>query len=118
MQKPSVMQRAIVGQVIAQHRQARGMSQQALAEKLHVNQATLSRFEAGQSSMTIEQIGAAAAAFGLNRTQLLAQVDNLANQLRAAGHVVLDGPEKDEGGSLAGAALIAAFVLLLLSSKN
>jgi transcriptional regulator with XRE-family HTH domain len=80
-----VLYRALVGRVIASHRARFGLQQPALAARLGITQASLSRIETGHAAASIEQLAIAADAFRTTPAALLAEADRAAAMIEAKG---------------------------------
>ncbi len=74
----------VMGQVIAQLRRRRGLSQAELAASVGVAQATISRIEHGQLLADVHLTGRLAQALGVTRDALLAKVDTSITATRKA----------------------------------
>lgn len=79
----------IAGQVLARRRQQAGVGQVDMAKALNVSQATWSRIEGGTSPLTVEQLSHSAALLGLSATEIIVEVDQLAEQYRQGGYYVI-----------------------------
>ncbi len=115
-----VSYRALLGQIVVRHRNARGVSQKQLADRLGITPASLSRLETGQSSFNIDQLAVVAHALKTTPNQLTAEADNFARQLTAAGHNVVRSVQeaKEDWTPLLGAALVAVLLGLAMSGKK
>ncbi|MBI1362441.1 MAG: helix-turn-helix domain-containing protein [Proteobacteria bacterium] len=109
---------AILGQILQARRKERGLEQKVFAELLHISQATLSRIENGQLTLSVPQLIQAAEVLEINPNDIMKDIADITQHLRQENVAVLD---KDTGKDntktfLAGAAL-GALLLLLLSRK-
>ncbi|MFL6621147.1 MAG: helix-turn-helix domain-containing protein [Sulfurifustis sp.] len=109
--KPALPYTAVVGRVLQQHREMKGLKQTDLAETLRITQSAYSRIEKGQTPMTITQLGQVAACLGLTPGDVLQRVDQLTMQLRAQGVEVTNQKEPEIS---AGAILVALGILIAL----
>ncbi|HEY9104158.1 XRE family transcriptional regulator [Chitinimonas sp.] len=83
-----------LAQRLADLRQQRGWSLEALAEQSGISRATLSRLERGESSPTASLLGRLCASYGLPMSRLLAEVEvEPVRLLRAAAQPVWIDPE-------------------------
>lgn len=71
------MRKEEVGSRLKQFRKQAGLSQQALAEALHVTRLTITRYEAGQLSMGAESLERLASVCGVNLSWLLTGAEAL-----------------------------------------
>lgn len=115
-----VLYRALVGRVIATHRARLGLQQPALASRLGIAQASLSRIETGQAVPSIEQLAMAADAFGITPAELLAEADRAAALVQARGwQVVRSENHAPKEWQPLGAVVLAGLLLALaLSGKK
>lgn len=104
--KPVIPYTALVGQVLLQHRNRRGLHQNDLAEALGVSQSAYSRIEQGDTTISISQLRAIARKLGVDASVFLNEADVLAKRLRAQGVEV-----SDEKGVHPAAIMIALGIL-------
>jgi transcriptional regulator with XRE-family HTH domain len=104
--KPAIPYTALVGQVILQHRNRRGLHQNELAGALGITQSAYSRIEKGDTTISIPQLRVMARRLGVDASVLLEEADALAKRLRAQGVEV-----SDEKGVHPAAILIALGIL-------
>lgn len=107
--KPAIPYAAVVGRVVQQHRELRGMKQADLAGILGITQSAYSRIEKGQTPMTITQLGQVASHLGLAPGDILRRVDQLTVQLRAQGVEVTNQKEPE----ISAAAILVALGILI-----
>ena len=79
---------SIVGAVLAQLREQRGMQQLELAGKLGLSPSTWSRIERGALALTLEQLAAAADALKTSPGEILTRADKAATRIRQQGVTV------------------------------
>ena len=77
------MDRYVTGGVIRRMREARGLTQEALAEKLHVSSKAVSKWETGRGFPDVSLLEPLAGALGLSVLELLSGAD-VQNRNRAA----------------------------------
>lgn len=65
MAHPSISRAAVLGQVLAYHRKAKGFQQAEVAARVGVTQATWSRIERGSIGISVEQLNLAAQCLGM-----------------------------------------------------
>lgn len=82
---PTVPYATLLGRVIAQTREARGLTQSRLAETAKLAQPTLSRIERGDGSLSIDQYLALAKALDCQPHALWKMADEAAVQIEQAG---------------------------------
>lgn len=90
----------IIGRNIAKYREAAGLTQAALAEKIGISTAFVSRVERGQKKMKVETLYATARALGVSVDALLttdsatAQLANINQLLAGQPNEYLEGIER------------------------
>jgi transcriptional regulator with XRE-family HTH domain len=112
---------SIVGGVIAQIRNQKGLRQEDLAQRLGVTQTTLSRIESGQSGISVGHLRLAAHHLGVAPNQILYHADHNEKLLQAQGMkvtVTRDNNLPPAAIFLAGAALAALLTLAVVSSQQ
>jgi transcriptional regulator with XRE-family HTH domain len=105
---------AVVGRVLDSLRTERDMKQGALAESVGVGQSTWSRIEKGEVAISIDQLARAAAALGINPSDILLWADQVVASFTEEKHgtVLTDKPaEIKKNGIGAGALLLGAGAL-------
>lgn len=110
----------VIGTVISRLRRQKGLSQAHLADAVGVNQSTLSRIETGQSSLSVDQLGLAADALGVDASRILEWADEAAFDLRKRGIRVereRAGAPVGDGLVLIALAAIVVVVIAVLASK-
>jgi transcriptional regulator with XRE-family HTH domain len=111
----------VVGNVLAQLREKRGLNQGQVAQRVGVAQATWSRIESGSSAFTIEQLAEFAQALGVKPYEVLHLADDAADALEARKiHVE---PKRrdwglDSGWVLVGVAVVALVIAAVLSKQK
>lgn len=108
---PAILYATVVGRVVQQYREMKGMKQADLAEVLGITQSAYSRIEKGQTPMTITQLGQVAGHLGLAPGDILQKVDRLTAQLSAQGVEVINQKEPEIS---AAAVLVALGILIAL----
>ncbi len=100
---------AIVGKVLTDLRSQHDMQQKDMASAVGITQATWSRIESGQTSVTLEHLRSAAQTLGMQPSQLLAIADQSEVEAQFRGVSVVETktvPQPHPGlAILAGAAL-------------
>ena len=90
----------VIGRNIARYREAVGLTQAALAEKIGISTAFVSRVERGQKKMKVETLYATAKALNVSVDALLsangptAQLSNITRLLMCQSNEYLEGIEK------------------------
>jgi transcriptional regulator with XRE-family HTH domain len=116
-QQQYVLYRALVGRVIASHRTRLGLQQPALAAKLGIVQASLSRIETGLATASIEQLAMAADVFRTTPAALIAEADRAAAIIEAQGwKVVRSSGQAPTDWKPLGAVVLAGLLLALALS--
>jgi transcriptional regulator with XRE-family HTH domain len=115
-----VLYRALVGRLIATHRARLGLQQPALAARLGIAQASLSRIETGHATPNIEQLAIAADEFGTTPAALLAEADRAAALVAARGWKVVrsEGQVSTDWKPLGAVVLAGLLLTLALSGKK
>jgi transcriptional regulator with XRE-family HTH domain len=112
----------IVGKIIAQIRDQRGLRQEDLAQAMGVTQTTLSRIETGQSSISVEHLRLASHHLGVRPNQILADADNNETILQSRGMTIMFGRDNQDlppaAIFLGGAALAALLTLAVVGSQQ
>lgn len=112
--KPLVTYPALVGKILAQQREARGIKQGDLAAIIGLSQSAYSRLEAGESVLNVSQLRNAAIHLGLAPAQVLHWADKYEDQLRQQGVDVLSEKPDNPAAVAIGLGLLAA---LLMSAR-
>lgn len=115
-----VLYRALVGRLIATHRARLGLQQPALAARLGITQASLSRIETGHATPSIEQLAIAADVFGSTPADLLAEADRAAALVTAQGWQVVrsEGQVSTDWKPLGAVVLAGLLLTLALGGKK
>ncbi len=119
--KPATTYPAIVGGVLAQIRNQAGLRQEQLAQALGITQATLSRIEKGQSSITVEHLRLAAPRLGSTPSQILSYADQTELSMHSRGIVVTatrDDENLQKTMVLIGAAALLAMIVAVIASSQ
>ena len=112
---------SIVGKVLTDVRGQRGMQQKDMASAVGITQATWSRIESGQTSVTLEHLRSAAQTFGMLPSQLLAIADQSELEAQFRGVTVVETksvPELHPGLALLAGAALGMFVAYGLMKAN
>ncbi|WP_291084526.1 helix-turn-helix transcriptional regulator [Hydrogenophaga sp.] len=113
-QKPLVTYPALVGKILAQQREARGIKQGDLAATLGLSQSAYSRLESGDSVLNLSQLRNAATQLGLQPGQVLQWADQYEARLRQQGVDVISEKPDNPAAIAIGLGLLAA---LLMSAR-
>lgn len=112
--RPLVTYPALVGKILAQQREARGVKQGDLAAAIGLSQSAYSRLESGESILNLAQLRNAAMQLGLNPSQVIHWADTYEAQLRQQGVEVLSEKPDNPAAIAIGLGLLAA---LLMSAR-
>lgn len=112
--KPLVTYPALVGKILAQQREARGIKQGDLSATLGLSQSAYSRLESGDSVLNLSQLRNVAMKLGLQPAQVLQWADQYAAQLRQQGVDVISEKPDNPAAIAIGLGLLAA---LLMSAR-
>ena len=112
--KPLVTYPALVGKILAQQREVRGVKQGDLAVALGLSQSAYSRLESGESILNLAQVRNAAMQLGLKPSQVIQWADSYETQLRQQGVEVLSEKPDNPAAIASGLGLLAA---LLMSAR-
>ncbi|WNJ99923.1 helix-turn-helix transcriptional regulator [Thalassospiraceae bacterium LMO-JJ14] len=118
--KPGTTYAAVLGRVLAHHREESGMEQKELASKLNLGQSAWSRIERGDSVINVEQLRSVAEVFGVSANKLIAEADEAADALAARDVQVQTAKSMKNGNdaiALIGLAALTALVFAALSKK-
>jgi transcriptional regulator with XRE-family HTH domain len=110
-QKPIVTYPALVGKILAQQRETRGIKQGELAAKLGLSQSAYSRLESGDSVLNLSQLRNVAMQLGLKPAQLLQWADQYEVQLRQQGVEVISEKPDNPAAIAIGLGLLAALLM-------
>ncbi|WP_424191190.1 helix-turn-helix domain-containing protein [Ampullimonas aquatilis] len=109
--KPVVTYPSLVGRILAQQREARGIKQGELAAQLGLSQSAYSRLESGESVLNLSQLRNVAAQLGLQPSQVLKWADQYEAQLRQQGVDVVAEKQDHTAAIAIGFGLLAALLL-------
>lgn len=116
--QPSTTYAAIVGRILTQHRQRKGLEQGDLAKALGLGQSSWSRIERGDSIINIEQLYAASDILGVPANRILGEADDAARELQNRDVDVTTAKSiKESNGALALIG-ITALAALIIASKG
>ena len=108
---------SIVGSVIANYREAYGLGQAEISQKLNISQATWSRIERGATAVNVSQLSEIAELFKISPTEILKRADIMIEELRAKGIKVYHYPQKDkEALVILGATALFGLAALIFSN--
>ena len=102
---------AIVGQVIAHQRSARGIKQGDLATALGLSQSAYSRLESGDSVLNLSQLNHIAARLVLSPARILELADQYQMRLLQQGVNVVPGKQDHSAAIAIGLGLLAALFI-------
>lgn len=112
---------AIIGKIFTDLRAQQGMPQKDMAQAVGVTQATWSRIESGQTSVTLEHLRAAAKSLGVPPAHILALADQTEMEASFRGVSIVEANSHSELHPglilLAGAALGIFVTCTILKSK-
>lgn len=112
---------AVVGQVLARARSAKGIPQAALAAELGVAQSVVSRVETGALPLTVDTLARWAAMLQMAPADVLASADAAVRALEGQGvRVLYQRPARAETAGLAliGAGAVGALIGLALAAHD
>lgn len=119
--RPATTYPAVVGYVLAWHRDHAGLTQQELARQMSMSPSTWSRIERGESALTMDQLAAVAQVLEVEPSRVLQDADNVVAQLAKRGVQVERRRVPDAIGAglalLAGAALVSLVAAALKDRK-
>lgn len=106
---------AIVGRILAAHREERQIEQSDIANQIGVSQSTWSRIERGETALTVEALARAAKVLGVSSSSVLDDADRAKEGLAQMDvKVLMDRPRS--GGETA-LLLLSGAVLGFLIAK-
>lgn len=108
---PVVTYPALVGQVIAHRRGAKGLNQGALAAALGLSQSAYSRLESGASVLNLSQLRVVAEQLGLSPAEILKSADQYALRLHQQGVQIVPGKQDPTAAIVIGLGLLAALFM-------
>lgn len=112
--QPIVTYPALLGRILLQQRELRGIKQGEFAASLGLSQSAYSRLESGDSVLNLSHLRSAALQLQMQPSQILRLADQYEAQLKMQG-VQIVSEKQDQSAALAiGLGLLAA---LFLSSK-
>jgi transcriptional regulator with XRE-family HTH domain len=112
--RPIVAYPTLIGRILAQKREAQGIKQGDLANRLGLSQSAYSRLEAGDSILNVAQLRNIANQLGLTPSQVIELADKYETQLRGQGVEVISQKPDNTAAIAVGLGLLTA---LLLSGK-
>jgi transcriptional regulator with XRE-family HTH domain len=107
---------AVLGRILARIRERQGLDQTKIAQSLGVSQPTWSRFERGETPMTVSMLSRAAQALGTSPSAILAEVDE-ANRGLAGMGVRVDPDPPSRSNSETALLVIGGALLSILIAK-
>lgn len=109
--QPVVTYPALVGKILAQQREKRGIKQGDLATALGLSQSAYSRLEAGESVLNLSQLRNVCAQLKLQPAQILSWADQYEVQLRQQNVDVIAEKPNNPAAIAIGLGLLAALLL-------
>lgn len=109
---PATTYPAVVGRVLAEIRQARGVPQEALAQALEMTQSGWSRVERGDVAITVEQLALVAPMLNTSPGEVLQRADHAVRYAKDQG--VRVEPRRVSAAVAGGLVLIGAAALAAL----
>lgn len=112
---------ALVGWVVMNCRLERNIKQADFAEQMMVPASSWSKYESGQSVLTVTQLDHAATLLGLKPQAVLDRVEQLKNAISQRGIAIASGPvlaAEDKLRVISGRALSLAITNALLNEAN
>lgn len=109
--KPVVAYPALVGRIVAQQRETRGIKQGDFATTLGLSQSAYSRLESGESVLNVSQLRSAAVQLSMQPSQILRLADQYEAQLRSQGVEVVSAKQDHSAAIAVGLGLLAALLL-------
>lgn len=101
----------LVGKVIAELRESKGLKQSDIASALQISQPSYSRLEAGGSVLNMSQLRVIANAVGTDPSSIIGQADHLAARLSASGVEVVSEKRDNSAAVVIGLGLLAALLM-------
>lgn len=108
---PVVAYPVLVGKVIAQCRDARGITQSTMAAVLGLTQSAYSRLEAGGSVLNLSQLRQVAGTIGMRPEDILETASRYEARLQAQGVQVVAGKQENSAAVAIGMGLLMALLL-------
>ena len=108
---PVVTYPALVGQVVAHQRSARGIKQGELATALGLSQSAYSRLESGDSVLNLSQLNSIAQRLGVPPARILDLADQYQMRLHQQGVEVVPGKQDHSAAIAIGLGLLAALFI-------
>lgn len=118
--KPGTTYAAVLGRVLAHHRERAGMEQRDLASKLGLGQSAWSRIERGETVINVEQLRLVADALGLTASQLMQEAEEASEALAARDVQIQTSKTVKKGNdaiALIGLAALTALVVGAIAKK-
>jgi transcriptional regulator with XRE-family HTH domain len=118
--RPQTTYGAVLGRVLALQRQICQLEQADVAARLGLAQSTWSRFETGESALTVDQLSLVANVLRTSAPEILGRVDQATAALTQKGVIVHRGNVRDfakQGLALIGAVALGALVVAALTRK-
>lgn len=106
---------AVVGRLLASHREQKGLEQIDLANALNMSQPNWSRIERGDANISLELITRASSFLGLSATELVGESEDAREGLEAMGVEVMF--DKSRKGSDVAIALLTGAALGFLIAQ-
>ncbi|TXH74718.1 MAG: XRE family transcriptional regulator [Thiobacillus sp.] len=109
--RPVVTYPSLVGKILAQQREIRGIKQGAIAEALGLSQSAYSRLESGESVLNLSQLRNISTQLHLQPAQVLSLADQYETQLSLQGVAVIAEKPDNPAAVAIGLGLLAALLL-------
>jgi transcriptional regulator with XRE-family HTH domain len=109
--QPVVTYPSLVGKVLAQQRESRGIKQGDLAAALGLSQSAYSRLESGESVLNLSQLRNVAAHLGLQPDVVLKWAGQYEAQLRQQGVEIVVEKQDNSAAIVIGLGLLAALLM-------
>ncbi len=108
---PVVSYPTLVGRLLAQKRDERGMKQSDMAHALGMSQSAYSRLESGSSVLNVAQLKSICNQLNLRPSDVLRWVDDYAEELNLQHVAVVADKPNDPAAVVIGLGLLAAFLM-------
>lgn len=108
---PVVAYPALVGQILAHHREFRNIKQGELAAFLSMSQSAYSRLESGDSVLNLTQLRNIAERLGVQPSAVLTLAEQYEAQLRRQGVQIVAEKQDNSAAIVIGLALLAALLM-------
>ena len=106
-----IAESALIGKVLAAHREHVRRTQADIAAKLGMSQSAYSRLEAGASAISAAQLRAAARAIGSSASSILTSVDEYERQLSQQGVRIVPDKRANPAAVAVGLGVLTALLM-------